>query len=640
MRTITELYQDISAKFKAFRITDAGSLIDQFGDFWGLNKSQHTGYVAACLDTMGNFFAKAQFKVYKNVKGKPVVQPDHPFIKLLNKPNSFQTSWDQRYFIGVYFGVFGNFYLLKGRGSASGKVRNLIMLDPTRMEPIQEEKWIDYYEYNKGTEKVRLETEDVIHIRRPTSDSVIVGKPIVEAIADILDVDALQMGYMKKFYKEGGFLGNTFSTTQNMSPATFKRAKQELIEKYSGSENAFKVALFESGLQPIKSAYSIREMELGPQRRLTLEEVMTAFRIPQILLGGSNETYNFGTAKSAEYAYTSTLVDPYLTNVDEVFTRHVKNDYGEEFFVAHDALSTKDVEENLKYYKDMTSVGAFTINEVRERERLPALNFALADVPLLNVGGAAIRIDNGEQLGAQPNNVLPKPKSKGAVEDLHWKQFNRWVNRDFKWFKRRVSEAFDAQRERVLKLLEGKNLALVETFYEMEEEYVIILQMIENGWLRFQDRGASFSGASGIRDNGRKDQFLNYSRSINDTTKKRIVKRVQGGEDIRSVINSLYNDFDQTRVPGIAETTAVSGFNAGLWLGYRSQGYKKKMWVSQRDGDVRHSHFVADSQVVGIDENFIVGIDQLMYPGDPIASAEEIINCRCTLLGIKGEDNG
>jgi hypothetical protein len=38
--------------------------------------------------------------------------------------------------------------------------------------------------------------------------------------------------------------------------------------------------------------------------------------------------------------------------------------------------------------------------------------------------------------------------------------------------------------------------------------------------------------------------------------------------------------------------------------------------------------------VVGKDEPFIVMGEQLDYPGDPVGSAGNVINCRCTQIYI------
>lgn len=55
-----------------------------------------------------------------------------------------------------------------------------------------------------------------------------------------------------------------------------------------------------------------------------------------------------------------------------------------------------------------------------------------------------------------------------------------------------------------------------------------------------------------------------------------------------------------------------------------------KEWGSAEDRRVRPDHATANGQEVEMDAPFIVGEDELLYPGDPAGSPEQIINCRCT----------
>ena len=74
---------------------------------------------------------------------------------------------------------------------------------------------------------------------------------------------------------------------------------------------------------------------------------------------------------------------------------------------------------------------------------------------------------------------------------------------------------------------------------------------------------------------------------------------------------------------------------ANMTVGYEElqqaidAGFTKKMWVSQRDGRVRHTHRRADGQTVPIKAYFTVGDSMLLYPTDPDGEPEEVINCRC-----------
>ncbi|MDR2100807.1 MAG: phage head morphogenesis protein [Campylobacteraceae bacterium] len=62
-----------------------------------------------------------------------------------------------------------------------------------------------------------------------------------------------------------------------------------------------------------------------------------------------------------------------------------------------------------------------------------------------------------------------------------------------------------------------------------------------------------------------------------------------------------------------------------------------KEWVGSHDERVRDTHAEADRQTVGLNENFIVGGEELAYPGDPNGSAENVINCRCAVVSVPKE---
>ena len=54
-----------------------------------------------------------------------------------------------------------------------------------------------------------------------------------------------------------------------------------------------------------------------------------------------------------------------------------------------------------------------------------------------------------------------------------------------------------------------------------------------------------------------------------------------------------------------------------------------KEWVTVGDDKVREAHRKANGQRVKNHEKFIVGGEELLCPGDPNGSAENVINCRC-----------
>lgn len=88
------------------------------------------------------------------------------------------------------------------------------------------------------------------------------------------------------------------------------------------------------------------------------------------------------------------------------------------------------------------------------------------------------------------------------------------------------------------------------------------------------------------------------------------------------------------RTEMIARTETIRSSNAGTTELFGEWGVEKKEWLSTMDDRTRPEHAEVNGQVVGINEPFIVGGEELMFPGDPSASPELTISCRCTVLPV------
>jgi hypothetical protein len=92
----------------------------------------------------------------------------------------------------------------------------------------------------------------------------------------------------------------------------------------------------------------------------------------------------------------------------------------------------------------------------------------------------------------------------------------------------------------------------------------------------------------------------------------------------------IFFEGDDARALLVARTEAGSAANAAAKDGYRAGGADAKSWLPvPPDGRNRPEHLAMDGETVPIDQVFSNG---LSFPGDPQGDAEEICNCRCTLL--------
>lgn len=399
-------YRKIKSSYNLDKLT--ASEFQRVFDGWFNISAEDKNYVGAvfsAIDTHGLYYSKAKFRVYDESNPDNIVEVrDDNILKLFTQPNSFQTWKEISYKIASHFGIFGNAYLYKIREGR--KVVGYQLILPSLIERKRRDNSKNIFDYYLYAGKDEIQRSEIIDFKYPNPYSDIEGFPIINAIADNVTVNQMQMEYSKKALEKGGYLGLSFATEQDLSESTFKKLLAELEKRFGGKENAFKVSLLSSGLKPIAPPYSPKDMQFGENRTITREEIFSAFKVSKILVG-IGESFNRATAEASIYQFTSGVIDPVLSYVDEILTLDFKKEFGSQYKVEHDILAPKDIEGKLSYYDKMTKMGAMTINEVRKEEGYNSFEGEIANTATVNVGGALVSVETGKQLAVenQPQGV-------------------------------------------------------------------------------------------------------------------------------------------------------------------------------------------------------------------------------------------
>lgn len=115
-------------------------------------------------------------------------------------------------------------------------------------------------------------------------------------------------------------------------------------------------------------------------------------------------------------------------------------------------------------------------------------------------------------------------------------------------------------------------------------------------------------------------------------------------DDLAAKVEGILGEHGQASWRGraltIARTEAIAAYNGGKMASFRAYansagGNWEKLWLATDDHRTRFTHTGeggGDLQRVPLDEPFIIGGAQLMFPGDPSGPPGEIINCRCSML--------
>lgn len=110
--------------------------------------------------------------------------------------------------------------------------------------------------------------------------------------------------------------------------------------------------------------------------------------------------------------------------------------------------------------------------------------------------------------------------------------------------------------------------------------------------------------------------------------------------NVQRVLTASATPYWQGRATTVARTETIGATNAGAFAAAVQRAYSagddtaEKVWLSTLDDRTRETHRDADQQRVPLLQTFTVGGAGLQFPGDPTGPAQEVINCRCTLLAV------
>lgn len=139
---------------------------------------------------------------------------------------------------------------------------------------------------------------------------------------------------------------------------------------------------------------------------------------------------------------------------------------------------------------------------------------------------------------------------------------------------------------------------------------------------------------------------------ISNTTRAKIFELITGGIQegwsIDRIAFELENsEFPLWRARMIVRTEIQMAQNVGKRVAAEESDFETvKQWISAHDNRTRTTHREVDGKMVAEDGRFRVrrlkgGFDLMNGPGDPQASAGNIINCRCTCAVVaKRDENG
>ena len=100
------------------------------------------------------------------------------------------------------------------------------------------------------------------------------------------------------------------------------------------------------------------------------------------------------------------------------------------------------------------------------------------------------------------------------------------------------------------------------------------------------------------------------------------------------ILRNQFNRYSQWQAERVVRTEATAAANFAQTQAAQSifpPEQLQKEWIASFDDRTRDTHSEADGQIVMASNTFLVGGQQMMFPGDTAGGAAEVINCRCSV---------
>jgi HK97 family phage portal protein len=327
--------------------------------------------VWAAIRLLSESVSGLPISVYKkDANGDKTEDTGSPLYTLLKyKPNSYMNKIT--FFEKIMMDLLcnGNSFVRIVRNGAATPVE-LLCLDFDNVDILIQDNYL-FYQVSGGE---TYASDDMLHFKLITEDGINGLSPITQnAKAINWGMDVEEFG--RKFFTNGASMTGVLETSRSLSTEAIDRLKNSFNQAYTGVKNSSKTAVLEEGLTFKPISVSAEQAQFLASRTFSIEEVARIFNIPPHLLKDlSRSSFNNIEQQGAEFVIYSLM--PYISKIEEEFNLKLfrKNELGKTFVEFNVmGLLRGSVNDRSNFYKSMFGIGVMSINEIRRKENMNAI---------------------------------------------------------------------------------------------------------------------------------------------------------------------------------------------------------------------------------------------------------------------------
>lgn len=289
----------------------------------------HVGVLWQIVDRLTTSVSSVEWRLYERAaSGREEDRREvtsHPALDLWNNPNPHFLRPDLIETAQQPQELIGEGILLVTRVGSSVKSLPLELwpVSPARMEPVPHpKKFIEHWWYiTPEGQKLRVENEDVLRIKRPNPNDLYRGLGPIQALMSQIDSARYGAEWQRNFFINGAEPGGIIEYDENLQDDEFDIATRRWREQHQGVANAHRVAIIERG-RWVERKVSLKDLGIAELQAIPDEQIRKSFGYPKPLLGSVDDV-NRANAEAAEVVFARWLVNPRLERWKQLLNRRL-----------------------------------------------------------------------------------------------------------------------------------------------------------------------------------------------------------------------------------------------------------------------------------------------------------------------------
>ena len=408
-----------------------------WAEFWGTNTKASTGMTVnegtaytysvfwACVNNISTDIAAMPLKLYKKLpNGGKEELPDHKLFPLLHDaPNPEMTAFTFRGLLTSNALTWGMGYAEIVRDGA-GRVAQLWPITPDRvtMKRMSAPPYSVYYEVTRENGGIdRLSTDQMFVLPGSTVDGVY-GRNIVTMARESIGLGLAAERFGGTFYGNGSTFGGAFEHPGRMSEQALKNFRDSVNAQHQGVDRAHKFIVVEEGMKYQKLGVDPDHAQFIETRQHQIEEMCRWFRMPPHKVQHLIRT-SYNSVEQMNIEYSSDTLQPRCVSWEQELKRQLiaPSERKIQFFKHNmDSKLRGDQAARAQFYQVMRNIGAYSADDVREKEDMNPLPNGQGKVYLVPLNmSPADRLDEivDKQVAPDPKPVVQAPKDDATAKD-------------------------------------------------------------------------------------------------------------------------------------------------------------------------------------------------------------------------------